>query len=141
MPDTWILTLGEPDRYGREQTRIVNLTIDIRDFKDKAGYPWLLMAANPQLSVRDTQEVLAAVGEQHERPVGWISRRRWLFHGKGKTGAKQNADGLDEKAFKIMAENPRASNRQMVYILRKHRIRRSREWVRRNRVGLATDVP
>ena len=93
------------DKYGREQTRTVNLTIDIRDFKDKAGFAYLVMAANPGLSVRDTQEVLAAVAEQHERPIGWISRRRWLFHGAGKAGAKQNADGLDEKAFKIIEEN------------------------------------
>jgi hypothetical protein len=135
MPDTWTLTLGEPDRYGREQARTVNLTIDIRDFKDKAGFAYLLMAANPHLSVRDTQAVLAAVGEQHERPVGWISRRRWLFHGKGMVGAKRNADGKDEKARRIMEENPRLSSRQMAYLLRENGIRRSREWVRRNRVS------
>jgi len=135
MPDTWTLTLGEPDRYGREQARTVNLTIDIRDFKDKAGFAYLLMAANPHLSVRDTQAVLAAVGEQHERPVGWISRRRWLFHGKGTVGAKRNADGKDEKARRIMEENPRLSSRQMAYLLRENGIRRSREWVRRNRVS------
>lgn len=134
MRDTWTLTLGEPDRYGREQTRTVNLTIDIRDFKDKAGFAYLLMAANPHLSVRDTQDVLAAVGEQHERPVGWISRRRWLFHGKGKSGPKLNSDGKDEKARRIMEENPRLSSRQMVYLLREKGIRRSREWVRKNRV-------
>lgn len=136
MPEaeTWTLTLGEPDRYGQEQVRTVNLTIDIRDFKDKAGFAWLVMAANPHLSVRDTQAVLAAVGEQHERPIGWISRRRWLFHGTGKTGRKRNADGLDEKARKIMAENPRLSCRQQAYKLRERGINRSPEWVRQNRV-------
>ncbi len=133
--ETWALTFDDPDRYGREQVRLVNLTIDIRDFKDKPGFAWLLMAANPQLSVRDTQVVLAEVGEQHYRPAGWISRRRWLFHGKGKRGAKPNADGLDEKARKIMNDNPRLSNRQMVHTLRERGIRRSREWVRENRVG------
>lgn len=132
MPDTWTLTLG-PDRYGREQVRTVNLTIDIRDFKDRAGFAWLVMAANPHLSVRDIQEVLANVGEQHERPVGWISRRRWLFHGTGKPGAKENADGLDGKARKILADNPRLSNRQMAYLLRENGIRRSPEWVRKHR--------
>jgi hypothetical protein len=135
MADTWTLTLEEPDRYGREQVRTVNLTIDIRDFKDKAGFAWLVLAANPHLSVRDIQEVLANVGEQHERPAGWISRRRWMFHGTGKAGAKQNADGLDEKARKIMEENPHLSNRQMVYVLREHGINRSREYVRKNRVS------
>jgi hypothetical protein len=131
---TWTFTLDEPDRYGREQVRTLNLTIDIRDFKDKAGFAWLFMAANPHLSVRDTQAALAAVGEQHERPVGWISRRRWLFHGKGKRGAKQNADGLDEKAREIMAENPRLSCRQMANQLRENGINRSPEWVRLNRI-------
>jgi hypothetical protein len=134
MPDTWALTLGVPDRYGREQVRTVNLTIDIRDFKDKAGFAWLVMAANPHLSVRDIQEVLANVGEQHERPVGWISRRRWLFHGTGNAGAKRNADGLDEMARRIMEENPRMSNRQMAALLREEGIRRSPEWVRKHRV-------
>ena len=135
MPDTWTLTLDEPDRYGREQVRTVNLTIDIRDFKDKAGFAWLVMAANPHLSVRDIQEVLANVGEQHERPRGWISRRRWIFHGSQKPGTRRNADGLDEKARKIMAENPHLSNRQIVHVLRENGIRRSREWVRKNRVS------
>ena len=132
--DTWTLTLDKLDRYGREQVRTVNLTIDIRDFKDKAGFAWLVMAANPHLSVRDTQEVLASVGEQHTRPVGWISRRRWLFHGTGKAGARSNADGLDDKAHKIMEKNPHLSNRQTVHLLWENGIRRSREWVRKNRV-------
>ena len=134
MADTWTLTLDEPDRYGREQVRTVNLTIDIRDFRDRAGFAWLVMAANPHLSVREIQEVLANVGEQHERPVGWISRRRWLFHGTGKAGGKRNADGLDGKARKIMDENPNLSTRQMAAILRKNGIGRSPEWVRQNRV-------
>jgi len=140
MPETWTLTLGEPDRYGREQTRTVNLTIDIRDFKDKAGFAWLVMAANPHLSVRDLQEVLANVGEEHERPVGWISRRRWLFHGTGKAGANANVDGLDEKAHKIMEENPRMSSLKLAYLLRKNGVPRSKEWVRKHRL-LAINVP
>ena len=131
--DTWTLTL-EPDRYGREHTRTVNLTIDVRDFKDKAGFAWLLMAANPHLSVRDIQAVLEGVGEQHERPVGWLSRRLWLFRGKGKAGARRNSDGKDEQARRIMGENPRMSSRQMVHLLQQKGIRRSREWVRLNRV-------
>lgn len=130
--ETWTLTL-EPDRYGREQTRTVNLMIDIRDFQDKAGFPYLLLAANPGLSIRDTQEVLAAISERLERPVGWISRRRWLFHGTGKAGARPNADGKDAMARKIMKENPRMSSRQLVCLLRDNGINRGREWVRKNR--------
>ena len=132
--DTWSLTLDEPDRYGREQVRTVNLTIDIRDFKDKAGFAWLVMAANPHLSVRDIQEVLANVGEQHERPRGWLSRRRWLFHDSQRPGTRRNADGLDGKARALMAENPHLSNRQMAWLLRENGVNRSPEWVRKNRV-------
>lgn len=58
-----------------------------------------------------------------------------MFHGTGKVGAKQNADGLDEKAFKIMEDNLRISNRQMVHVLPDKGISRSREWVRKNRVS------
>ena len=78
---SWKLTYDEPDRYGRKRVRTVNRIIDIADFKDRAGFPYLLMAANPQLSVRDIQEVLSNIGERLERPTGWISRRKWLFHG------------------------------------------------------------
>lgn len=140
MPETWTLTLGELDRYGREQVRTVNLTIDIRGFKDRAGFAWLVMAANPHLSVRDIQEVLANVGEQHERPVGWISRHRWLFHGPGSAGGKPNADGLDEKALRIMEDNPRLSSRQMAHLLRENGVPRGKDWVIRHRV-VSAGVP
>lgn len=134
MPKNWTLTIT--NKRGREQTRTVNLTIDIRDFKDKAGFAYLVIAANPHLSLRDTQEVLAGVGEQHARPFGWIRRRRWMFHDtRTGVGQKPNADGKDEKARRIMAANPHLSNRQLVYLLKQHGIIRSREWVRKNRVA------
>ena len=124
------------DSRGREKTRTVNATIDIRDFKDKAGFAYLVIAANPHLSLRDIQEVLASVGEQHERPFGWIRRRRWMFHDpRSGVGQKPNADGKDEKARKIIAANPHMSARQLVYLLKQHGIIRSREWVRKNRVA------
>lgn len=130
---TWKLTLGKLDRYGRKQVRTIKLTVDVLDFKDCAGFGLLLMAANPDLSSRDLQAVLTEVGPQHERPLGYISRRRWLFQGKGEAGRKSNADGLDEKARAIMAENPHKSSRQLAYLLREHGIPRSLDWVRKNR--------
>ena len=93
------------------------------------------MAANPHLSISDMQEVLANIGEQHERPRGWISRRRWLFHGSQTPGTRRNADGMDEKARTLMAENPHLSSRQMAWLLRENGIGRSPEWVRKNRVS------
>jgi len=109
-PETWTLTLDEPDRYGREQSRTVNLTIDIRDFKDKAGFPYLVMAANPHLSIRDIQEVLASVAERLERPYGWLVRHRWLFHDPRRVGTKRDTDGKDADAQRIMEANPRVSS-------------------------------
>jgi hypothetical protein len=134
-PEKWTLTLNKPDRYGREQVRTVNLFIDIRDFKERAGFAWLLLAANPHLSIADIQEVLSNVGEQHERPVGWIVRRRWLFRDERKAGARRNADGLDESAHRIMNKNPKLSNRKMARVLRDNGIPRSPEWVRQNRTA------
>lgn len=132
---TWKFTLGKLDRYGRKQVRTVKLTIDVLDFKDRPGFAWLLIAANPDLSSRDIQAVLSEVGEQHERPHGWISRHRWLFYGKCKAGRKTNADGMDEKARQIMVENPHLSGRQVVYMLREQfGIRRTLNWVIKNRV-------
>jgi hypothetical protein len=137
MADTWTLILDDPDRYGREQVRTVKLAIDdIRNFKDKAVFPWLLMAANPDMSLRDIQAVLSNLGPEHERPLGWLSRRRWMIHGKGKRGAKPNADGQDGRARHVMAANPNRSTRQLVWLLREeYGIRRGAEWVRENRTA------
>jgi hypothetical protein len=134
MPDTWTLTLDKRDRYGREQVRTVNLTIDIREFKERAGFAWLLMAANPHLSVRDIQEVLANVGEEHERPIGWISRRRWMFHGKGQPGCQVNPQQAAD-AQKIMDDNPTASARRLAAMFRAGGLPFSREYARKHRVG------
>jgi hypothetical protein len=132
---TWKLTLDKPDRYGRKQVRTVNRIIDLADFKDAAIFAWLVLAANPRLSGQDIQEVLSCVGEQHWRSLSWISRHRWMCHGKGTAGARRNADGLDEKARRIMEENPRLSSRQQAHLLRENGIPRSPEWVRQNRVA------
>lgn len=131
---TWKMTCAERDRYGRKRVRTVNRIIDIADFTGRAGFAYLLMAANPDLTIRDTQEVLSLVGEQHERPAGWLSRRRWMFHGLGKTGRKPNADGMDEVARRILAEDPTLSCRQAVAKLRNLGIRRTKEWAQKNRI-------
>lgn len=133
---TWKLTLDKQDRYGRKQVRTVNLFIDIRDFTDKAIFPYLLMAANPLLSAADIAEVLPEVDEHLWRSQSWISKRLWMCRDVQAT--KPNADGLDEKAHRIMAGNPRLSHRKMAYALRQHGISRSPDWVRRHRVALGT---
>jgi hypothetical protein len=86
-------------------------------------------------NVRDIQDVLANVGEQHERPAGWISRRPWMFHGKGKLGAMRDADRQEEKARRIMEAHPHLSCRKITYLLRKNGIPRNPEWIRQNPVS------
>lgn len=134
MPrETSTLTLGWPDRYGREQTRTINHVINTEDFKDTPGYAWLVIAANPHLSATDIQVFLQLIGEQHWRSNSWIRRHRWLFQATGKRGVKRNLDGLDNRAYRIMQDNPKLSNRKMAYLLRERGAPRSAEWVRQNR--------
>lgn len=128
------LILGWPDRYGREQVRTVNHVLNIEDFKETPGFAWLVIAANPHLSATEIQALLKLTGEQHWRSASWIGRHRWLFKAGGKPGAKRNLDGLDDRAHRIMQENPRLSCRQMAYLLRQRGVPRSAEWVRKNRV-------
>jgi hypothetical protein len=128
---TWTLQI---ERRGKMVDRTVNLSIDIRDFVGKAGFAWLLMAANPQLSVREIQEVLANVGAEHERPIGWISRRRWMFHGTGKPGYQVDPQQAAD-AQTIMDANPTASNRQLAAMFRAAGLSFSRDYARKHRVG------
>lgn len=122
------------DWQGREISREVNLTLDVRDFKGRAGMPWLIMAANVHLSINDLLEVMRAFG--YERTRSWVSRRRWIFFPADyvRNTARVNADGQDARASRIMAENPRASARELARILKKMGIRRGKDWVLRHRV-------
>ena len=129
-------TLTWTDWQGREISREVNLTLDIRDFKGRAGMPWLIMAANVHLSINDLLRVMAAYG--YERTRSWVSRRRWIFFDANyvrTAGAPRNADGQEARAYRIMGEHPRVSARELARILRKNGIRRGKDWVLRHRVG------
>jgi hypothetical protein len=123
------------DGRGKEVAREVNLTLDIRDFKGRAGMPWLIMAANVHLSVNELLEVMAAYG--YERTRSWVSRRRWIFsdadHVRG-PGAARNADGQDARAYLIMGQHPHVSARELVRLLRESGIKRGKDWVLKHRV-------
>ncbi len=129
-------TLTWTDWRGREISREVNLTLpDIRDFKGRAGMPWLIMAANIHLSVNDLLRVMAAYG--YERTRGWVSRRRWIFFDPNyvrNAGGVRNADGQEARAYRIMDEHPNVSARELTRILRKNGIKRGKTWVLKNRV-------
>jgi hypothetical protein len=123
------------DWRGREVSREINLTLDIRDFKGRAGMPWLIMAANVHLSINELLEVMAAYGYMRTR--SWVSRRRWIFFDANyvrKAGGVRNADGQEARAYRIMGEHPHVSARELARILRKNGIRRGKDWVLKNRV-------
>lgn len=125
------------DWRGRSRgVRLINHVINTEDFKNKdsGGYVWLVIAANPHLSAREIQMWLEQTGKRYWRSVSWIKRRRWLFHGKRLAGPSLNFDGLDERAFQIMAENQKLSSRRLSHLLRENRISRGAEWVRVHRL-------
>ncbi len=144
MNSSGVLTQRGTDWNGHEVLRPVNYALDARDFKDTPGYAWLIIAANPDLSAAEIQKVLMHAGPQHMRSASWIRRHRWLFAQPGTVqprGPKRNVDGLDERAFKMIAENPRLSSRQLAGLLRKNGIPRCPEWVRRHRLeSVATTI-
>lgn len=109
--------------------------IDARDYKGRAGMPWLIMAANVNLSLTQLRDVMAHYG--YERPLAWISRRRWLFFDADYvrlSGGVADADGKQARAYQIMDQHPNASAREMSRILKEAGIKRSKDWVLKHRV-------
>ena len=124
------------DGRGQEVTRDVNLTLDIRDFEDKPGYPWLFLAANAHLSYDVMLRYLESKGARLERTKGWLQRRRWMFEPANAVngpGVKANADGKEARAIAMVRANATLSAAKLSRLLAESGIRRSREWVRRNR--------
>jgi hypothetical protein len=131
-------TLHWTDGHGRKVTREVRLTLDIRDFEGMAGYPWLVMAANPHLSGPDILRFLRLKADEGlegaERNPSWIARRRWMFQrASNLPGTQPDADGKDARALSTMREYPTLSARKLSRLLKEKGIDRSREWVRRFR--------
>jgi hypothetical protein len=121
---------------GRKVTVEVNLIADARSFVGMAGFPWIVIAANPQLSNEKIVRYLKSCGiDGAQRPSSWIQRKRFLFRkGEGNPkGAKANADGNYVRAIRIMREHPNASSRQMVHRLKERGIKRSRQWILEHR--------
>jgi hypothetical protein len=123
---------------GKEITREINLTLDIRDFRGTPGYPLLVVAANTHLSVADIGRFLEAEALELPRVVRsrtWIQNRRWLFQQPGTDNYKPQSDqdGKGAEARVIMAANSALSNRDLSDLLKEHGIKRSREWCRHHR--------
>lgn len=121
-------TLGKKIQYRTD--------INICDFVGRAGMPWLIMAANVNLSITELLDVMAAHG--YERTRSWVSRRRWIFFSADyvrKAGRVRNGDGQEERAHRIMRQHPHVSAREMARILRESGIKRGKDWVLKNRAG------
>jgi hypothetical protein len=127
---------SELDSVGLGKKVRYRLDINAADFKGRAGMPWLIMAANVNLSINELLEVMEAYG--YFRPRSWVSRRRWIFfdanYVRNAGGRIGNADGQDERAYQIMDEHPHVSARELARILRNKGIRRGKDWVLRHRV-------
>ena len=131
-PKTW--KLKTTDSHGRSVTKTVNVRVDISGFKDCAVFPYLVMAANPDLSTRDLQDVLSSFGEHQWRSETWIKTRRWMCS-VDPTQLQPSADGLDEQARRVMRQNPRMSSRKMAALLKSLGIKRTAHFVYRSRFG------
>lgn len=122
------------DWRGKEQTRQVNMTLDLEQYKRTPGHALLIIAANRHLSVGDIERLFEL--EDIERSRSYIQRRRWMFQDPGTVnapGTKPNADGKDDLAIAIMRDNPTLSVRRLSWLLRQRGIRRDKNWVMRNR--------
>ncbi len=135
------VTISWTDGHGTKVSREVNMTLDIRDFEGLAGYPWLLLAANPQLSIPDIMRFLELKGneglEAAQRSASWFQRRRWMFSRTAVPGTRPNADGKDAQAFAIMREHPKLPARRLSKLLKERGIQRGKDWVIKNRVARA----
>jgi hypothetical protein len=129
-------TMDFPSGSGSTRTYAVNYVLDIRDFKGRAGFPWLLIAANPHLPVRVLALWLRSEGANNERSESWIYRHRWLFRDPEKSngpGVQPNADGKDGRAIQIMRQNSTLSARKLSRLLKEHGINRNKDWVWKHR--------
>jgi hypothetical protein len=127
-------TLSWTDWRGNLISREVNLIADARNFERSAGYPWVIMAANPNLSCAEVERFLSAKkAEGVERSLSWIKRRKRMFRLNGDNRANRGRvadyDGNQARAVAIMKANPTLSARQMVYELKRHGIIRGRQWI------------
>ena len=129
------------DGRNRKVTREIRTEVDAKDFRGTPFYPWLIIAANPHLTVMEVWLWL-----WHEQKAGldgvmrsrsWIQRKRWMMRPPGATsavGRKPNSDGNDERAVAIIRANPSLSARGLVRLLAEHDIKRGKDWVWMNRV-------
>jgi hypothetical protein len=127
----------ETESYLTDKKQEIKYRVDIdaREFKGRARMPWLIMAANVNLSINDLLDVMAHYG--YERTRSWVSRRRWIFFDPDyvrQSGGQADSDGLQARAYRLMDAHPNVSAREMVRILGNAGIKRGKDWVLKHRV-------
>ncbi len=127
------------DGRGNRVEREVNQVIDVRDCLGMPGFPLLIMAANPHLSLSEVVRYLDDVAETSGAPVrrtrSWANRRRWLWRRPNDKAAGNlgDRDGMQTRAIQLMTANRELSIRDLALLLKDHGIERNREWVRKHR--------
>lgn len=128
---------------GGFETIEVNLVADARDVIGLAGFPWVIIAANPQLSNYKLWWFLLTCGiDGVERPSSWIQRKRFMFrrasqhphNAQGRPRARDHARAV-EIMKATLKDNPTISARQIVRVLKERGIKRNKDWVQKNRCG------
>jgi hypothetical protein len=113
------------------------LDTNVANFQGLAGIAWVIMAANPHLSLDE----LLSVMDRHRcyRTRGWVYRRRWVFlpdaHEHKTGGRRRDEDGQYARAREIMDEHTHVSARELSRILKEYGIKRGKDWVIRHRVS------
>jgi hypothetical protein len=118
---------------GDKITREVNQVIDVRDYLGTPGYALLILAANVNtLSAPEVARYLQHAGVG--RSLTYLKKRRWLFQPPDTNNlGRADRDRNEVRAIEIMREHPELSLRDLTVLLKKHGIKRCREWVRKHR--------
>jgi len=125
------MTLEWTDGRGKQMSKPVNLSIpDIHAFRGLSGHAWMIIAANPHLSVSELLRLLKTEGVGRSR--SWVQRRIWMLR-QGDAVATRPIGAEDARAVRLMRENVTLSLRQLRFLLAERGIKRSVDWIRRHR--------
>jgi hypothetical protein len=98
---------------------------DILAFRETPGFAYLLMAANPDVSVSTLQSVLEAMGPRQSHPQTWMYKRRELFK------VPSMPKGADARAIQFVREHMGEPSWKIRKQLRELRIKCSAQQVHR----------
>ena len=112
---------GAKNKTVSVQTRIP----DILAYRDTPGFAYLLLAANPDVSVSTLCTVLEAVGPHQAHPETWMYKRREFFK------VPVMPDGVDSRAVRFVREHMGEPSWKICKRLRERHIKCSAQQVHR----------